>query len=438
MKSLEPAEETYYAGCIVSLLGLLVTLAHHKSTVRALRARTAFSAKRLLYRLILSLAPALAAINFLAVTSPSPAVHRFAGFAQHVLVAGVMACFMELLLLLLFRTSLASVRPEYDPAAGSEAAIPGIANVLQLFEASFSKFEASIEPSRYMEAIVGVLRAQQPINYWASPPLGCGFALCPSLPCGARRHPSARQLAVLRRAVLVYAAGAFASPLLEMWVEGVPCAPLRSNGPAARHAQRRAISDAHVPRRAGCRSHTRLHKHREGAAMAARVLEGCVTLLALYSLFITYRLSRVPLASYHTSLKFASVKVRRRGPRALTHWREGAWPGASPGRVETVKAATTRWRGRRHVRTATAASALAAPQVLVFVTPLQRTLAVAAAGDAGLWWSHVLTLVETPLLSLLLARAFPAAELPAVARAIDSDDESANLMGTDERARCDA
>ena len=43
----------------------------------------------------------------------------------------------------------------------------------------------------------------------------------------------------------------------------------------------------------------------------------------------------------------------------------------------------------------------------------------------GPWWSHVATVVETPLLSLLLSHAFPPTELPRlVAAESPSDDET--------------
>ena len=60
-----------------------------------------------------------------------------------------------------------------------------------------------------------------------------------------------------------------------------------------------------------------------------------MTLLALYALFMTYRLAKAPLRSYHTTLKFAAVKA------------------------------------------------------LVFVTPIQRALLNAVFGGAGLWWFHI-------------------------------------------------
>ena len=104
-------------GCCVSLVALAATMLHRRHMALSMRANTHFSLKRLLYSSITALAPALGLLNFLAVTSPR--MHTGVVLAQHVVVAGVMACFMELLLLLCYRTSL--VRGD-----GSERDVPGI------------------------------------------------------------------------------------------------------------------------------------------------------------------------------------------------------------------------------------------------------------------------------------------------------------------------
>merc|ERR1740117_1914332 len=208
-----PPPEHYQIGLVIATIGLLVTMGLHRHAVRALRARTAFSSKRVLYRLITGLAPAIAWVHFLAVTSPP--MHRVAALAHHCLVAFVMACFMELLLLLLFRTARAG------EGGVDESAVPAIPNVLQHFESSFSRMDAShFEPSSYIDAAVGVLRAQPAISFWTSPPLGCLFLLCPALPCAQPQQPTPRLVAVLRRAVLLYSAGALFVPLFEAWAEG--------------------------------------------------------------------------------------------------------------------------------------------------------------------------------------------------------------------------
>lgn len=259
---------------------------------------------------------------------------------QHAIVAVVMAAFMELLLLLLFRTALASRDEDSD-----ESQLPGISNVLEHFEASFSRFEREFEPSHFISGIVDLLQNQPKVAFWASPPVGCCFALCPALPCGQPQLPSARLIAFLRRAVLVYASGAVIAPLIEAWVGGVPS----------------------------------LAAHRDLARETAHATELAVTLLALYSLFITYRLARAPLLMYHTTLKFAAIKV------------------------------------------------------LVFVSPVQSALLRAALGpQQGSWSLHVLTVIETPLLALLLARAFPETELPRRAASVTplSDLESSSLLAS--------
>ena len=275
---------------------------------------------------------------------------------QHVVVAATMACFMELLLLLCFRTSLARGMEPSEPSelpGPGDAGVPGIANMLELFESSVSSFEASgkFHPSSYIDAVVRVLSQQPDIAFWASPPIGCCFALCPRAPLGRPQRASARLVALLRRAVVVYALGAVLGPLSELWIEGVP-------GMAA---------------------------HQPAAHQLAAAVETAITLLALYALFITYRLSKVPLHGYRTTLKFLAVKL------------------------------------------------------LVFIAPAQRHALSHFLGPAvGEWASHVATVVETPMLALLLWRAFPASELPdrsTIAQQLAgmlpaSDDEEAGLMVT--------
>ena len=119
-----PPPEHYQVGLVIATCGLLITLGMHRRANHALRARTAFSSKRVLYRLITGLAPAIAWVHFLGVTSPP--MHRVAALAHHCLVAFVMACFMELMLLLLFRTARAG------EGGVDESAVPAIPNVLQV------------------------------------------------------------------------------------------------------------------------------------------------------------------------------------------------------------------------------------------------------------------------------------------------------------------
>eukprot|EP00966_Prymnesium_polylepis_P008517 196522-Prymnesium_polylepis.1 len=269
---------SYDAGCAAAAFGLAATLLLHSRANQALRSRS-FSAKRLLYSMILRLAPAVAIVNFIACTAPG--LHKGAALAQHTLVALVMACFMELLLLLLFRISLCKSGEE-------EAQAPGISNVLEHFEASFSKFERQFEPSEYIDGVVRVMRQQPNIAYFASPPIGCCFALCPFLPCGRPQPPTAMLVATLRRAVLVCAAGAVLVPLFALWVDHVPA----------------------------------MAAHREAIQQLAHGLELGVTLLALYSLFITYRLSKARTRSLpnkhppsHAGTQRVAALMQRDSPR---------------------------------------------------------------------------------------------------------------------------
>ena len=70
---------------------------------------------------------------------------------------------------------------------------------MEAFETSFSRFEREFEASKYMDGVTKIIRQQPSIAFWASPPIGCCFALCPFLPCGKPQTPSSRLLASLRR-----------------------------------------------------------------------------------------------------------------------------------------------------------------------------------------------------------------------------------------------
>ena len=87
--AIQPSPSHFSAGCGISLVGLFATLCYHSHKTRQMRSTTSFSTKRILYRLITSLAPTICMLNFLAVTSPP--MHRFAALVQHIVVAGVMA-----------------------------------------------------------------------------------------------------------------------------------------------------------------------------------------------------------------------------------------------------------------------------------------------------------------------------------------------------------
>jgi len=305
-------DQWYSTVCGAALFGLIVTYALHYRATLALRDGTTFSAKRLLYQFIVRLAPAIASLNFLAVTSPP--MHRTISMLQHVVVAGCMACFMELLLLLLYRTSSA-------PHGRAEALMPPITNIVQKFEMSLEDYNQS--DGDYLNTVLTLLRQQPAIAIWTSPPIGCCFLLCPCCPCGKPQAPTICLLWMLRRTVLVYVLGAIVAPFFEMWLEGVPA----------------------------------LDHYHEAAQYCTWIVETLAMLLALYSLFIMYRLAHDPLSHYQTTLKFLAIKL------------------------------------------------------VMWVFTLQRIALVSHFGHVGLWWAHAAICVECPALSILLMFAFPASEL---------------------------
>ena len=150
----------YSVGCAIASLGLMATIVLHWRAMVTLK-KSPFSAKRMLYGFILRLAPALAVLNFLSVTSPP--MHRVTELLQHMVVAGCMASFMELLLLLLYRTSLA-------PEGSDESRLPGITNIVERFEMSLEDYNHN--GGHYLAGILNVLRQQPAMDVWTSPPLG--------------------------------------------------------------------------------------------------------------------------------------------------------------------------------------------------------------------------------------------------------------------------
>ena len=76
--------------------------------------------------------------------------------------------------------------------------------------------------------------------------------------------------------------------------------------------------------------------------------------------------------------------------------------------------------------------------ILAVHTPPQRTLLDYLCGEARAWWLHVAFVAETPLLLLLLARAFPASELPQLPRDDDTDSDSPGAGGSGTRSEEEA
>lgn len=345
------APEHFHAGCTIASTGLIFTFLHHHLNRRQLRIHTVLSAKRVLYTLITNLAPALGLVNFLAVTSPP--MSSVCGLAQHIVVAVVMASFMELLLLLCYRTSLSL-------DGSSDKNVPPISNVLQQLEASYASFSWSggFESSRYIDGIISVVAQQPEMAFWASPPIvrsqrnahpctsplwalclgpvrcqGCCFALCPRLPCGQRQRASARLIALLRRAVYAYALGSVVGPIAELWVEGAP--GMGSYRPLVRRAV--GLVELVVTAFALCTAMARTEAHAAvGPAAYTRGFVSCLLKTASLShiasakfhfIHTTLR-SNSPLSSCSSSVRLSSgthssmpsARLRVRGGTMCAPW----------------------------------------------------------------------------------------------------------------------
>ena len=213
---------------LVSSACLLATLLLHRRAVAALRAAAPFSAKRMLYRLITSLAPAIGLVNFLAVTSPP--MHQAArsrllparGGRDGVLLGAAAAA--------------ASPRGARLRGGVDASRVPPIANVCSA--------------SGVLLQVRGRLRALLPLSRpppcCAQPaprrsgrrrPLSAGSSAGDAVqPAGAAER-AADRIAAPRRARL--AACALLAPLFETWVEGTLVPGWRRTARARRPWRRR-------------------------------------------------------------------------------------------------------------------------------------------------------------------------------------------------------
>ena len=203
------------------LLPFLFTTTYvHRRHTRALSSGKALSLKRLLYTFISYLAPALAAINFLAVLAPVLALVMEA--VEHTVIAVVMTGFMELLYLLIFRLELHAEHLQRSGSTSGNGSPEDPRALHHFFPPALTHERLSylLEEGGYVAGVARRLSSGAPIKLYASPPLCCCLAGCACLPCGTAQHPSARVLDSMRLAVRLYVAGAMVGPLFELWIDG--------------------------------------------------------------------------------------------------------------------------------------------------------------------------------------------------------------------------
>ena len=131
-----------------------------------------------------------------------------------------------------------------------------------------------LDPRDYVESIASSLRQQPPMPYWASPPLCCIFYLTPCCFLGQPGTATARLLKFCRHGLLGYLVGMPLVPFLSLLVKA------------------------------------QFERGKHALLLLGLVwCQWSLSLFALYALFITYRLTRVPLKDFRTTAKFATIKA---------------------------------------------------------------------------------------------------------------------------------
>jgi hypothetical protein len=240
------------AGQLIASIGFVAVCFLHITHMRRLKEGTHCSAQRGLYKIVCRLAPVYAAVHALGVTLPR--LMEVTTLLSHIYVSVAMYAFLELMLLAVHGLS----------AGGGGGSRLG-------HEVGLSFL---LDPKEHIQHIVKVLEAQEPLRIWTAPPLGCIFRLCPCTPCGAKSVPSADVVKFARTSLGLYIA---TNPLL----------------PFLKLAARAEMSHAD-----------------QGYANTALALATFgLALVALYGLFIVYRVTHVPLHNMRTTLKFVAIKA---------------------------------------------------------------------------------------------------------------------------------
>lgn len=176
--------------------------------------------------------------------------------------------------------------------------------------------------------------------YWSSPPLCCLLSFVPCcLPArlGFLSRPDVASVRLLR----------FCRASLFLYLVGMPLVPF------LQLLVRAQLAHGHIPT----------------VLLLLLWSQWVLSMLALYALFIAYRLTHTPLHAFRTTAKFATIKV------------------------------------------------------LVLLSPVQKELLKYSLGvQLGEFWNTALLAAEMPALGFLLLRAFPASELPQLSPAPEGAD----------------
>ena len=242
-------DEWYVVRCALALLGALAAIYIHQQTVDGLYDNTGPSSRRGLYYRIVVFPVIYGVSHALAVVLPE--MIEYASLLSHIFLASTMNTFIDLLLLLTYRS-----------------ATKGPAPAVLFFD----------KHAYALESVHGVLMDQPPLKYWAVPPLGCIFLLpgCGWTPCGKEALPSLDLLVSLRAMLRLFAI----------------VAPLET---VSRTAIERDLVNIGT---------FAFYEH-----VALLILQLVIALFASYSLFVMFMITHVPLRDQRTAWKFASIKV---------------------------------------------------------------------------------------------------------------------------------
>lgn len=264
----------YILGCTSSLCCCVLAVRWHSTHMAELRAGTRPSGRRGLFMLIIKLGPLLAITS--TIGAVVPALHKSLELLVHIYVSVVMWAFLELLFLMTVQHAQPRDNSTNELVQTKEAPQRGDVKGATAWEQTDLDLAVLLDPQEYFATVHASLKAQPPLRMWAVPPLGCCFLLpCfRSTPCGRETLPDVRLLAFTRRILISYMTIMPSVPLIRMVL--------------------------YVSTRRG--GHPLF-------AAALALAEYLLSILALYALFICYRVTHHLLHDFHTTSKFVAIKA---------------------------------------------------------------------------------------------------------------------------------
>ena len=257
----------YVLGCVLSFSCCAMAIRWHSLHMNELSSGSRPSGRRGLYMLIAKLGPVAAFTS--TVGTAIPVLHKSLELLLHIFISVVMWAFLELLFLMTVQES----KNSNAMGEGSQD-MQERSSARNVWEQTDLDLAVLLDPEDYFVAVRASLQSQPPLRLWAAPPLGCCFHLpCfRSTPCGRSALPDVQLLAFTRRVLVMYMTLMPSVPLVRMVL-------YVSTG--GRHL----------------------------VAIVLNLAEGLLSILALYALFICYRVTHHILHDYCTTRKFVAIKA---------------------------------------------------------------------------------------------------------------------------------